>query len=172
MKITCKLSNLDKAIKGVEEYQKRVLQKTQELNARLAEYGGYVAKTKFSSAMYAGDNDVEITVEPYDRGYKIIASGTAVLFIEFGTGTVNPEHPLGGQFGYLHGTYGKGQGNSTKYPKGWVYEGEQGNAGQPIRGRIGVYRTMGNPASRSMYDTGKDLRQELKRIAIEVFKNG
>ena len=169
--IKCTLGTLDKAVREIGEYELSLKKKCAELNERVASYGGFLARARFSQAMYAGLNDTEITVEPYDEGYKIIASGQAVLFIEFGTGTKNPEHPLSAQFGYAHGTYGKGKGDSSKYPNGWTYWGDPGNAGSPVPGKDGLYRTQGNPANRCMYDTGKELREELARIAKEVFAN-
>lgn len=170
-KIKCTLGTLDKAVRELELYELSLKKKLSELNEQVASYGGFIARARFSQAMYAGTNDTEITVEPYDKGYKIIASGQAVIFVEFGTGTKNPEHPLSSKFGYHHGTYGKGQGNSSKYPNGWTYYGDPGNAGQPVPGKEGLYRTQGNPANRCLYETGKDLRRELARLAKEVFDN-
>lgn len=114
--------------------------------------------------MYAGTNDVVISVEPTATGYKVVATGQAVLFIEFGTGILNPEHPQSSEFGFSHGTYGKGKGANEK---GWIYVGEQGNAGQPIR--EGVYRTYGNPPAKAMYYAAKDMKAEIYTIAKEVF---
>lgn len=173
MKINVALSKngLAQAISQVKAYSKNVRFKCKVLNERIAVYGAFVARISYSQAMYAGDNDVEVSVVKTRNGYKIIAKGQAVLFIEFGTGTINPEHPLGVEFGYMHGTYGKGQGNSAKHPNGWIYQGVQGNAGEIISASRGVYRTRGNPASKSMYYAGKDMRAELLTIAREIFGN-
>ena len=158
------LGNIDKIIGQLEAYQKVLPQTIDKLLERLATLGAFRARIDFSNAMYAGDNDVEITVEKINKGYQISASGQAVLFIEFGTGIVNPEHPQSAEFGFLHGTYGKGKGAN---PNGWVYVGEQGNAGHTIRD--GVYRTMGNPPARAMWNASKDMRSEIEKIAQEVF---
>lgn len=159
-------SNADTVIIHLQRYRDNVPQKLQTLLDKLSYLGAYRARVDFSSAMYAGTNDVEITVEPKDNGFEILASGYSVLFIEFGTGIKNPEHPLSAEFGYIHGTYGQGKGANEH---GWVYYGEQGNAGQPVR--EGVYRTLGNPPARAMYNAGKEIRERIEEIAKEVFGN-
>lgn len=168
MKISFKLgtSEIAKAIKDIQKYKQNFIRKAKELNERLATIGASVARVEFSNALYAGDNDIEVSVEVYDGGAKIIASGGAVLFIEFGSGVKNPEHPQSAEFGFKHGTYGKGKG---KNPKGWVYKGEQGNAGKPVQGREGVYKTMGNPPAMAMYKAARAIEDDLRRIVREVF---
>ena len=163
MKIT---SNVDTVILQLRRYRDDVPQKVERLFDKLSYLGAFRARVDFTSAMYAGTNDVEVSVEPKDNGFEIVATGQAVLFIEFGTGIKNPEHPQSAEFGYAHGTYGKGHG---AYEHGWVYYGEQGNAGQPIR--EGVYRTLGNPPARAMYNASKEMREKIAEIAREVFRN-
>lgn len=165
-RIVVDIKNIDKAINEVKEYEKSIDEKLHLFTQRLAQIGAMEARVSFTKAMYAGKNDVEVEVEELKdgKGYVVRSSGTAVLFIEFGTGILNPEHPQSGEFGYAHGTYGKGKG---KNPKGWVYKGEQGNAGKELR--PGVYHTYGNPPSRSMYNASKEMRKEITRIAKEVF---
>ncbi len=156
--------NLDKVISQIENYRQGLQSKVNLLLERLSTLGAYRARIEFTNAMYAGNNDVQVSVETTSTGYKVVASGMAVLFIEFGTGIINPEHPQSAEFGFMHGQYGLGKGANEK---GWVYVGEQGNAGQPIRD--GVYRTYGNPPAKAMYYAGKDMKAEITRIAKEVF---
>lgn len=157
--------NIDKVISQIDDYRKGLDTKINRLLERLSVLGAYRARIEFSNAMYAGTNDVEISVEPTNTGYKVVAAGQAVLFIEFGTGVINPEHPQSSEFGFTHGTYGLGKGANEK---GWVYVGEQGNAGKPIRN--GVYRTYGNPPAKAMYNAAKDMKSEIYTIAREVFR--
>lgn len=158
------LGNIDKIIDRLEAYQNALPKKIDKLLERLATLGAFRARIDFSNAMYAGDNDTEIAVEKINRGYQISASGKAVLFIEFGTGVANAEHPQSAQFGFSHGTYGKGKGTNLG---GWVYVGSQGNAGRTVRD--GVYRTMGNPPARAMWNASKNMRSEIEKIAKEIF---
>lgn len=168
MKISFKLgaTEIQRAIRETQKYKQGFIQKAKELNERLAVIGASVARVEFSQALYAGDNDVDVSVEVYDGGAKVIASGNATIFIEFGGGLINPEHPQSAEFGFSHGTYGKGKGAN---PKGWVYKGEQGNAGKPIQGREGVYRTMGNPPAMAMYKAAREIEQSVRQAVREVF---
>lgn len=159
-------TNADQIIKKIEAYRNSLPNRLERLLERLATIGATEARVRFSQAMYAGNNDVTITVEPVGQTcWQIIAEGQAVLFIEFGTGISNSEHPQSSEFGFRHGTYGKGKGMN---PNGWVYVGEQGNAGQTVR--EGVYRTKGNPPARAMYESSKEIQGEILRIATEVFR--
>lgn len=163
-RVSIKVHNLDKVVSRLQKYRNEFPNKINIFLERLAVIGATRARVDFTRAMYAGKNDVEISVDKVKNGYRVNARGQAVLFIEFGTGVINPEHPLSSEFGYAHGTYGQGKGSN---PNGWVYIGEQGNAGQPIK--EGVYRTMGNPPARAMYNASKDVRKEIYNIAKEVF---
>ncbi len=156
--------NLDKVTSQLESYRKALSRRVKLFLERLSTLGAYQARVEFKNAMYAGTNDVEISVEATSTGYKVVATGKAVLFIEFGTGTLNPEHPQSSEFGFSHGTYGSGKGANEK---GWIYIGEQGNAGQPLRD--GVYRTYGNPPAKAMYHAAKDMKADIYAIAKEVF---
>lgn len=158
------VENLDKVISQLKDYKKDLRVKVKLFLERLSVLGAYRARVEFTNAMYAGKNDVTISVTSTRTGYKVVAKGQAVLFIEFGTGVINPEHPQSDEFGFSHGTYGKGKGANEK---GWVYVGEQGNAGQPIR--EGVYHTYGNPPAKAMYYATKDMKALIYNIAKEVF---
>lgn len=160
-------TNTDKVAKQIRAYTNQLQIKYSRALERIAVIGGGTARVKFTQAFYAGKNDVEIEVKRVtDTHYQVIASGETVLFIEFGTGISNPELVEPSGLTYKHGTYGKGKGAN---PNGWVYVGEQGNAGQPLGN--GVYKTMGNPPARAMYDASKDMRAEITRIFREEFQS-
>lgn len=161
------VQSIDRAIRDLKYYKEDIKIKLHELAQKLAEKGLRVASLSYDQALYAGLNDVNVTCEETQNGYVIKASGTSVLFIEFGTGILNPEHPQSAEFGYKHGTYGKGLG---KKPFGWNYRGERGNIGETTN-KEGVYHTTGNPPSMSMYNAGKEIKRDLVKIAKEVFGN-
>lgn len=150
--------SINKAIKELRKLDAEWNRNVDEVIRRLAEIGATKASLGFSRAVYTGTNDVSISVEPIENGYAIIASGEAVLFIEFGSGvTYGYGHPE--PMGYGPGTYpGEGHWND---PKGWYLPRSKGGA-----------HTYGNPPSATMYRTGKELQQEVLRIAQEVFGNG
>ena len=166
MNMKLQTTGIDRVIDRLNNRKTEIPTKMKILMERLATISAFRARADFTAAMYAGDNDVEITVNAILNGYELLASGTSVLFIEFGTGVINPEHPQSGEFGFSHGTYGKGHGANEN---GWVYVGEQGNAGQLVRG--GVYRTRGNPPAKAMYNSSEEVRSRIQQIAREVFSS-
>lgn len=159
-------SNAGTVAKQIRAYTSQLTSKYNRALERIAVIGGGTARVKFTQAMYAGKNDVEIEVKRVSNlKYQVIASGETVLFIEFGTGVANPELIEPSGLTYIHGTYGQHKGLN---PDGWIYVGEQGNAGQPIAD--GVYKTQGNPPARAMYDASKDMREEIARVFREEFQ--
>lgn len=164
MRIKVRLSpkGIKQAQRELQEYRKALNRRLQEFARRLAMEGYEVARLRFSSAAYDGDNDVTVRVELNGTKARIIASGKSVLFIEFGTGVLYPEHPSGE---FAHGTYGKGKG---KNPNGWAYRGEPGTGGKQIPGRDGVYRTKGNPPAEAMWGATTKMAESVERIWREV----
>lgn len=168
-------SNADKVAKQIRAYAGQLQSKYSKALERIAVIGGGTARVKFTQAFYAGKNDVEVEVKRVSATkYQVVASGETVLFIEFGTGVSNPEYVAPSGLTYKHGTYGKGKGAD---PNGWVYVGEQGNAGKPLKYFSGddevpegVFKTYGNPPARAMYDASKDMRAEITRIFREEFR--
>ena len=168
-------TNADKVARQIRAYAGQLQSKYSKALERIAVIGGGTARVKFTQAFYAGKNDVAVEVKRVSATkYPVGASGETVLFIEFGTGVSNPEYVAPSGLTYKHGTYGKGKGAD---PNGWVYVGEQGNAGKPLKYFSGddevpegVFKTYGNPPARAMYDASKDMRAEITRIFREEFQ--
>ena len=78
--------SINRAIKQIRKFDAEWDRKIDILLQRLASIGATKASLGFSRAVYTGDNDVSVSVEPIENGYSIIASGEAVLFIEFEIG--------------------------------------------------------------------------------------
>ena len=142
---------------GLEDRQKWLSQKSEELCKRLADMGAVKASLNFSRAIYTGEEDHEITVEPIDGGYSVRASGETVLFVEFGTGLIGYGHPE--DHGMTPGSYpGEGHWND---PNGWWIPRSKNN-GHSLH-------TYGNPPNMPMYNAVKELELELARVVKEVF---
>lgn len=159
------VQSINKAIKEVRAYQQWLEKKQTELCKRLAEMGATMARFGYGNAFYSDDKDIDVTVEEADGGYRIIASGMDVLFVEFGAGIrySGDTHPLAGELGYGAGTWpdphyqivnGERMEN-WRSPFGWTTPDGT--------------RTFGNPPSRTMYDTAQSLKDEIARVAKEVF---
>lgn len=171
MKIKCTIGNIDEAIRQIEEYERNLKKKQKIFLKKLSEIGVDVAKVKFQSAQYDGENDVKMDEPKWlsDNRLIISATGKAVIFIEFGSGVhySSESHPKAAEFGYKRGTYGHGLGKLDS----WRYEGSPGTHGEIIKEgkHKGEIRTHGNPANRCMYEAGKEMRKKIRETAKEVF---
>lgn len=144
----------------LRKYAEWVERKGDELVAKLAEHGKKVASVKFASAMYDGTNDVSVRVDSTGSVAVIYAEGTAVAFIEFGSGAaMGSGHPKASEHGFGPGTWstdeslgGKGHWDN---PHGWYYKHGE--------------KSRGNPPAMAMYDAVQAMTTEITTIAREVF---
>lgn len=160
IKVSLNTESINQAIKELEAYKTWVNQKAKELTEKLAMIGAKEASIRFGSAYYTGDNDAYVTVEPIPNGWEIRADGESVCFIEFGAGVYyNGEEPYpnprpSGVVGI--GQYGKGKGKQNTW--GYYDDSDQ------------LVLTHGTPAAMPMYHASKEMRQEILKIAREVFR--
>ena len=163
--ITLELSaqSCKEALEEIKKYKTEIEPKLDEVCKRLAEIGAQVAGEKFAEAnaeaSTTGNGGVDVTVVPIEGGggYKIVASGEDVYFIEFGTGN------SAGMF------YGDGL-PATSVP---VYPGsysEQNNGMYAQRGYWFYHGELfsSTPVYMPMYWAGKAIRENEKRIIEEV----
>ena len=147
------------AIKELERYKMWVQEKEEILRQRLAQLGATVASIEFSRAIYNGTNDVSVRVDDNGSKATIYAEGSAVLFIEFGSGAkYGNGHPEAGKFGYGPGTYSDGPNGKGKWddPNGWYFAHGQ--------------HSFGNPPAMAMVHARDAILEQLTAIAREVFK--
>lgn len=152
--------SIAQAEKLVAQYRKDFKVKEAEFLRRLAEVGVSVASAGFSMADYDGVNDVVVSMEKTETGYRVVASGKTVGFIEFGTGVRYPEWD-GSDVEYTpppHGSYGKGQG---KNPWGWWFKVGEGAMAK---------HTYGNQPAEAMLTARNQMIEQVARIAREVWK--
>lgn len=167
MRIQVKLGDLKEAIRVAKSYKRSLPEKNRRFLERLGELGMDTAQVSFRNAQYDGTNDVKVSLRwVEDNHLLVVARGHAVTFIEFGAGSYYPDdHPLAGEKGAIRGGYGEGRGSQRT----WGFYGEPGSKGQSVPGREGLVLTHGNPASRSMYEAGKAMRERIMEIAREVY---
>jgi hypothetical protein len=152
-------SSIDNAIAELTTFRDSLNTKKYRLLEALAKIGLSEASVRFTTAMYDGTNDSNVRVELTHFGYRIVAQGHAVFFIEFGAGVYhNPGEPYpnprpSGVVGI--GQYGKGYGKR----KAWGYKDESGE----------LFITHGNPAAMPMWYANKEMRKNIEQIAQEVF---
>lgn len=160
-------STIDRAIEQLKAVENELrLVKVSQFCRRLAEIGVDVANVTYSGAAYDGTNDVSVHLENRGDGWAIVATGSAVGFIELGTGIGFPLGELAGQLGVPgHGTYGQGRG--AKPP--WLYKGSPGTNGRPSNSRPGLVWTEGNPPANAFPAAIREIEEQIENIAREVF---
>lgn len=147
--------SINAAVKELKRYKAWVEAKETELRLRLAQRGAVVASIQFARAIYNGTKDVSVRVDDSGGVAVIYAEGSAVAFIEFGSGAkYGYGHPLAGQFGTGPGTYPDGKGHWDN-PKGWWYESGK--------------HSYGNPPAMAMYNAVQDITESVLEVAREVF---
>lgn len=150
--------SIQKGIKELQQFRAWVLEKEKELRLRLAERGATVASISFARAIYNGTNDVTVRVDNTGSVAVIYAEGSAVAFIEFGTGAkYGYGHPQAGEFGVGPGTWSDGPEGKGHWddPNGWYYGHNQ--------------HSYGNPPAMAMYRAVQAITEDLTQIAKEVF---
>lgn len=161
IKLSLSTESIENAIKELTAYRKSIPNKRDKLLEGLSRIGVQEASVRFTTAMYDGINDSSVTLESTHNGYAIVAAGTAVAFIEFGTGVYhNPGEPYpnarpDGIVGI--GEYGKGYGKR----KAWGFRDDTGE----------LVVTHGSPAAMPMWYASEEMRSEIRQIAKEVFEN-
>ena len=147
--------SVNNAIAELKKYKQWVLAKETELRNRLAGIGATVASLQFARAIYNGTNDVTVRLDDTGSVAVICAEGSAVAFIEFGSGIKHGYgHPEAGKFGVGPGTYPDGKGHWDN-EHGWWYGHSQ--------------HTYGNPPAMAMYQAREQMVEQLTQIAREVF---
>lgn len=162
--------SVENAIQELKAYRDSMESKCRTICERLTSLGAVRASMEFSLAAYTGPKDFNISVEevegePGKIAYRVIADGESVLFIEFGSGiafdNAKYAHPMAKEITPKMGpgTYpcppGKGHWDD---PGGWWLPPEKGGG-----------HTFGNPAGMPMYLASRTMRDEIERVAKEVF---
>ena len=152
-------SSIKNAIKELKAYRDSIDAKKYRLLEELTKIGLKEASIRFTTAIYDGVNDSSVRAELTHFGYRIVAEGKAVAFIEFGSGVYhNPGEPYpnprpDGIVGI--GEYGKGLGKR----QAWGYTDETGE----------LVITHGNPAAMPMWYASEEMRNAIVKTFKEVF---
>lgn len=154
------VKEVQNAIKEVKEYQKSLDYKIDLLCDRLAEIGIKTIKENLPSTSTNVGCESEKIV--HGQRINIYAEGKLILFFEFGSGikyNSGNKHPKESEFGYGVGTY-PDQTHAFD-PNGWWYLGEDGE----------YHHSYGVKATMPMYKAGMEIRNQVRKIAKEVFRS-
>lgn len=144
------------AVKILETYKKWVDKKMDELMVRLAAVGLETARVRFEMGATEGNKAPETWVEPIENGFKIIARGKDVFFIEFGAGDAAGNHPDAAKAPVDTSPGSYSVKNTMEYVKygSWHHDGKK-------------YTEL--PAYMPMYHAARDIERNITKIAKEVF---
>lgn len=146
------IAQLDKLKQDINEKAKALVKETVERGTELCE----------QAVSSMPDRDVPIHGEWDGKNKGLVEAGGEAVFVEFGAGVryngpagTSP-HPMGEDFGFLIGEFGKKHGRN---PEGWDYKDKSGN----------VVHTYGVKAQMFMYNAARQLEEEAPEIAKKVF---
>jgi hypothetical protein len=119
----------------------------------LALIGADEATRRFMRGSQDGNNDWDVEVVPIENGWKIVASGKDVYFIEFGTGFF--AHPNGYETSVpvYPGSWSEQHAQMFSRYGFWYYKGE---------------KLQGTEAQNAMYYAGKAIRDNVNRVIEKV----
>lgn len=123
------LLGLNKCLKHLNKLRSNVDIMASEIIKELAKIGKRDAKWNFSKAQYDGDSRVEVDIYPDGKlKLKLCATGSAVVYIEFGAGITYIEqallHPQRDTISPPINSIGSTQKSSSG--KHWFYRGKSG----------------------------------------------
>lgn len=145
------------AVKMLKAYEIWVNKKIDELMVRLAAVGLETARVYFQQGATDGNEAPETWVEQIENGFKIIANGKDVFFIEFGAGDAAGNHPdaANAPIDTSPGSYSKiNTGEYAKY-QSWHHKGVKYTELQP---------------QMPMYNAMREIERNVQKIAKEVFR--
>lgn len=163
--------SVDRAIKQLQDYQKKLDEKAQEVAKRLAEIGYNTARVIIGEHSYSGETLSSLTVSKKDdKTYVVSAGSKALLFFEFGAGLNGGGHPVASEFGMGPGTY-PGQTHAFD-PNGWWFPTDDQNLiVRTDKNGQGWGHSYGNPPYMPMYNAEQEIKANIERIVKEVFSS-
>lgn len=154
--ITLELStqSCQKALKELQQYEKQIKPKLDEVCKRLAEIGAQEAQRFFDMAEN-GNGGTTVTTKKIENGWAIVAEGESVYFVEFGTGdAATTTHGFSVSVPVYSGSYSEQHAQKYSTCGYWYYGGE---------------KLTETPIYAPMYHADKKMREEAPRIMKEVF---
>ena len=178
IKLTLNTTDINKAIRELEQYEQEFQKKVDAYRQRIAEEIEKMVSINFGGAILEDvigtivDNKLvpggsprkpEVTVDVSHDGdiSIVVAKGEDAIWCEFGAGVYHngaagsSPHPYGKDLSLTIGSYGFGRGKQTSW--GYSKDGK-------------VFITRGTPASMPMYNAVQDVTKRAIEIAREVFQ--
>ena len=169
MTITARVVGIDETIQRLTDYSAELQRRADEMVKRLAQLGYDVAYQIMAGHIYSGETINSLTIVQNDIAhYTLMASSEALLFFEFGAGTMGAGHPQAGEFGMGPGTY-PGQKHAFD-PNGWWFPTDDPNLViRTDKNGQGWGHSYGNTPHMPFYNASRRIRDDLEKVAMEVF---
>jgi hypothetical protein len=164
-------SEIDRAIREVNEFKKEFQRKVDLCRQRIAEEIAKEASLNFGSAIVDDvingsprKPDVKVSFSDDGKISVVVADGKDAVWCEFGAGVYHngavgsSPNPYGNDLGFTIGSYGEGHGKQ----QAWGYYTDPDN-------KEGLVITRGTPASMPMYNAAQEVMRKSIQIAREVF---
>ena len=172
IKMELSSQSINSLIKRLENFQKDIKQVDKKVVNELCNLGLQEIQQNYASTPYKdGNEDVGFFITGSDANKKVGASGTQVLYNEFGTGTegANIPHPQKGEFGLNN--YNSGRTIRTNNKE----KSNATNNGIPVGGLYWTYKvngvkkyTQGIPAGMQVYKAAKTIEKQKTKIIKKV----
>ena len=164
--------SINSLIKNLENFKKDIKQADKKIVDELCKIGLQEIQQNYASTPYKdGNDDVGFFITGSNAHKKVGASGTQVLYNEFGTGTegANIPHPKKGEFGL------RGYNTGTTIRQNNRENSNATNNGIPVGGLYWTYMdgsikkyTQGIPAGKQVYLAAKTIEKQKKKIIKKV----
>ena len=177
IKLSLNEQSIDKAIKQLEAYGRRVNEAAEKIAKGLADMGFEVMVEIINAHYFTGATADSLTCLQEGPGkYVIYAESEAILFLEFGAGAkYGYGHPMAKEFGYGPGTYPSTSPNGNHYqdPNGWWYPTSDPRLIRSINSKgQGFGHSYGNAPRMPFYLADRKMRENILNVAKEAIKAG
>lgn len=150
------ISSVDKALTQLILYKNWLRERVDRLCDILAK--DYALRTVADEFGYTDGGRVTCTVEEIPNGYRVVAAGEAVFFLEYGTGPAAGTGPVLGS-APVSTAPGSWSADHAQTYQAWVDGGMQGEYKYTLQPRAGMYYAF------------KAATENVRKVAEEVFRN-
>ncbi|MBR3166677.1 MAG: hypothetical protein IKF16_10965 [Lachnospiraceae bacterium] len=173
--VSLSTDGIDRAIKEIRQYKRRLTGKIQRLITAMCQYGEDYA---INAVGHFDTGETVNSIQGYRNGNRgVIVAGGNAIWLEFGTGVHynghpnGSPHPYGEQLGFRIGEYGEQHG----LEQGWFYPTDdpryeivRKTADGGTEG-TGYAYTHGIEAQMFMFKTARELERVFPELAKKVF---
>lgn len=166
-------TNAGKVLNYTKALEKKIKKSSELAQKSLQEEAKRTTNEFLTAPNTLSDRFAIVNVVRFGDAIKFRATGTDVMFIEFGTGIAYPDnHPLAREVGAIRGAYGAGHGSEIQWSF-WAEQGKEGPMSMEIdpenNSGLSFYITSGQPAEMPMYHASLRIPDKIKAEIKKIF---